>query len=254
MRHFFILLKHELRMLLISPPTYIAAVLFLSLMGFIYWAILRGMVNTPSETLPTVQFFSVFWIPVFFVVPLLTMRSIAGERSTGTLDTLMTTPSSRVAVILSKFFGAYIFYIALWTLTIGFPFITQKVLPQAAESGALLEFAPLAGSVLFLATSGLLFISIGIFASSVTRSQLVAGMLSFTMLFVVIVGGQQMGNITEMGNNIAPWMTSTANYLQIFEHLDDFSRGIIDTRPFFYYASTSFLLLGLSTLVIEAKA
>ena len=87
MRHFFILLKHELRMLFISPATYIAAVLFLCLMGFLYWAILRSMVNTPSETLPTVQFFSVFWIPVFFVVPLLTMRSIAGERSIGTLDT-----------------------------------------------------------------------------------------------------------------------------------------------------------------------
>jgi ABC-2 type transport system permease protein len=67
-------------MLFISPPTYVAAVLFLCLMGFLYWAILSSMVNTPSETLPTVQFFSVFWIPVFFVVPLLTMRSIAGER------------------------------------------------------------------------------------------------------------------------------------------------------------------------------
>jgi ABC-2 type transport system permease protein len=253
MRHFFILLKHELRMLFISPSTYIAAVLFLCLMGFLYWAILRGMVNTPSETLPTVQFFSVFWIPVFFVVPLLTMRSIAGERSIGTLDTLMTTPTSRLAVILSKFAGAYIFYLLLWALTLGFPLLTQKLYPHAAESGALLELAPLAGSFLFLATSGLLFISIGIFASSVTRSQLVAGMLSFTMLFVVIVGGQQMSNIADAGQ-LASWINATANYLQIFEHLDDFSRGIIDSRPFFYYASTGFLLLGLSTLVIEAKA
>ena len=96
-------------MLLISPPTYIAAVLFVSLMGFLYWAILRGMINTPEESLPIVQFLKIFWIPVFFVVPLLTMRSVAGERSTGTLDTLMTTPTSRVAVILSKFSGAYIF-------------------------------------------------------------------------------------------------------------------------------------------------
>lgn len=254
MRHFFILLKHELRMLFISPPTYIAAVLFLCLMGFLYWAILRGMVNTPSDILPTVQFFSVFWIPVFFVVPLLTMRSIAGERSSGTLDTLMTTPTSRVAVVLSKFAGAYIFYMLLWALTIGFPLLTQKLYPQAAQSGALLELAPLAGSFLFIATSGILFISIGIFASSVTRSQLVAGMLSFTMLFVVIIGGQQINNIADSGGDLASWMTNTVNYLQIFEHLDDFSRGIIDTRPFVYYASTGFLLLALSTLIIEAKA
>lgn len=241
-------------MLLISPSTYIAAVLFLSLMGFIYWAILRGMVNTPSETLPTVQFFSVFWIPVLFVVPLLTMRSIAGERSSGTLDTLMTTPTSFVTVILSKFSGAYVFYMLLWVLTLGFPILTQKLYPHAAESGALLEYAPLAGSFLFLATSGILFISIGIFSSSVTRSQVVAGMLSFTTLFVVIIGGQQISNIADTGSGLSSLMLATVNYLQIFAHLDDFSRGIIDTRPFFYYSSTGLLLLGLSSLINEAKA
>lgn len=254
MRHFFTLFKQELRMLLISPSTYIAAVLFLSLMGFIYWAILRGMVNTPSETLPTVQFFSVFWIPVLFVVPLLTMRSIAGERSSGTLDTLMTTPTSFVTVILSKFSGAYVFYMLLWVLTLGFPILTQKLYPHAAESGALLEYAPLAGSFLFLATSGVLFISIGIFSSSITRSQVVAGMLSFTTLFVVIIGGQQISNIADTSSGLSSLMLATVNYLQIFAHLDDFSRGIIDTRPFFYYSSTGLLLLGLSSLINEAKA
>ena len=241
-------------MLLISPPTYIASVLFLTLMGFLYWAIVRGMVNAPADVLPTVQFFSVFWIPVFFVVPLLTMRSIAGERSIGTLDTLMTTPTSRFAVIMSKFAGAYIFYMLLWIVTLGFPLITAKLYPQAASSGALLEPASLIGSYLFLAISGMLFIAIGIFASSVTRSQLVAGMLSFTTLFLVIVGGQQLGNIATNSVDLVAWLDTTVNYLQIFQHLDDFSRGIIDTRAFFYYTSTTALLLGLATLVIEAKA
>jgi len=254
MRHYLILLKHELRMLLISPSTYVAAVLFFCLMGFLYWAILRSIVNAPSETLPTVQFFSVFWIPVFFVIPLLTMRSIAGERSVGTLDTLMTTPTSRVAVVLSKFSGAYLFYMALWACTLGFPLLTRQLYPNAALEGGLLEPASLTGSFVFIALSGLLFVAIGIFASSVTRSQLVAGMLSFTTLFLVIVGGQQLSNITDNAVDMASWLDGTINYLQIFEHLDDFSRGIIDTRPFFYYTSTAALLLGLSTLVIEAKA
>ncbi|MGB0744374.1 MAG: ABC transporter permease [Opitutales bacterium] len=254
MRHFLTLLKHELRMLLISPSTYVAGVLFLCLMGFLYWAILRGSVNAPTDVLPSVQFFSIFWIPVFFVVPLLTMRSIAGERSLGTLDTLMTTPTSRVAVIMSKFFGAYIFYMFLWALTLGFPLMTQKLYPYAAEAGALLDSASITGSFIFLAVSGILFISIGILASSVTRSQLVAGMLSFTTLFVVIVGGQQLANLAENGGQLVGWLDAIVNYLQIFQHLDDFSRGIIDTRPFFYYTSTGLLLLGISALVIEAKA
>ncbi len=241
-------------MLLISPSTYVAGVLFLCLMGFLYWAILRSTVNAPSDILPSVQFFSIFWIPVFFVVPLLTMRSIADERSTGTLDTLMTTPVSRGAVVLSKFAGAYIFYIFLWGLTLAFPLITQRNYPHAAESGALLDTASITGSFLFLAISGVLFVSIGILASSFTRSQLVAGMLCFTTLFVVIVGGQQLGSLAESGGQLVGWLNAVVNYLQIFEHLDDFSRGIIDTRPFFYYLSTGALLLGISTLVIEAKA
>jgi len=254
MRHFITLLKHELRMLVISPSTYVAGVLFLGVMGFLYWAILRSTVNAPSDILPSVQFFNIFWIPVFFVVPLLTMRSIADERSTGTLDTLMTTPVSRSAVVLSKFAGAYIFYLLLWALTLGFPYITQRLYPHAAEAGALLDPASITGSFLFLAVSGVLFISIGILASSFTRSQLVAGMLCFTTLFVVIIGGQQLGNLAQSGTQFTGWMDATINYLQIFQHLDDFSRGIIDTRPFFYYLSTGCLLLGIATLVIEAKA
>lgn len=249
-----ILLKHELRMLLISPSTYVAAFLFFCLMGFLYWAILRSIVNAPADELPTVQFFSLFWIPVFFVVPLLTMRSIAGERNVGTLDTLMTTPTSRISVVFSKFAGAYFFYMLLWGITLAFPLITQKLYPNAALDGGLLDAASLSGSFLFLAVSGLLFIAIGIFASSLTRSQLVAGMLSFTTLFLVIVGGQQLSNVTAQTADLAGWIEDIVGYLQIFQHLDDFSRGIIDTRPFFYYTSTAALLLGLSTLIIEAKA
>jgi ABC-2 type transport system permease protein len=254
MRNFLTLLKHELRMLLISPSTYIAAVLFLSLMGLLYWVILRSMVNEPTDSLPMVHFFKIFWIPVFFVVPLLTMRSIAGERSIGTLDTLMTTPTARVAVVMSKFAGAYLFYMLLWGCTIGFPYITQALYPNAAESNILLEKAPLIGGYLFLATSGILFIAIGIFASSLTRSQLVAGMLTFTTLFVTIIGGNLLSIFTENAGELPALIEASASYLQINAHLDDFSRGIIDTRPFFYYTSTGLLLLGLSTLVVEAKS
>ena len=160
-------------MLMIGPSTYIAAVLFLVLMGFLYWAILRGMVSAPGDDLPMVQFLGIFWIPVFFVVPLLTMRSIAEERNTGTLETLMTTPTSSVIMVFSKFLGAYCFYMILWFLTLSFPLITVKFFPEIDAGGHLLKTEPIIGGFAFLALSGLFFISIGIFASSITRSQLV---------------------------------------------------------------------------------
>lgn len=254
MRHFLILLRHELRMLLISPTTYLAAFFFYTVMGLLYWSILRDMVNVAQEDLPAVQFFKLFWLPTFFVVPLLTMRSIAGERSNGTLDTLLTTPASRGSIVLSKFAGAYIFYILLWVGTLGFPLVTLQVFPHVASAESLLQREAIIGSLCFIAISGVLFVAIGIFSSSVTRSQLVAGMLSFTALFVAIVGGAQVGLLAERSADLNNWMSSVVNYLQIFQHLDDFSRGIIDSRPFFYYLSTGLTLLGVSTLVIEAKA
>ncbi|MGB0289947.1 MAG: hypothetical protein ACPGC0_01995, partial [Opitutales bacterium] len=72
--------------------------------------------------------------------------------------------------------------------------------------------------------------------------------------FLVIVGGQQLGSLSQGGVELPGWIHASVDYLQIFSHLDDFARGIIDTRPFFYYLSSGVLLLGLSTLVIEAKA
>jgi ABC-2 type transport system permease protein len=80
-------------------------------------------------------------------------------------------------------------------------------------------------------------------------------MLSFTVLFIVIVGGQLMNYVSDgRATEVIGWLDGVVNYLQIFQHLDDYSRGIIDTRPLFYYTSIGALLLGLSTLVIEAKA
>jgi ABC-2 type transport system permease protein len=254
MRHFIVLLRHELRMLLIAPATYVAAVLFFILMGFLYWAILRAMVEKPEDVLPSVQFFSIFWIPVFFVVPLLTMRSIAGERANGTLDTLLTTPASRFAIVASKFGAAYVFYMLLWIATLWFPFITDKLFPHAMPDGGLLNPATHWGGFLFVGVSGMLFIAVGIFSSSLTRSQLVAGMLTFTALFLIVVGGQQLGGLARVEGEWAQWLKGAASYFQLFQHLDDFARGVIDTRPFVYYLSTAALLLGLSSLILEAKA
>jgi ABC-2 type transport system permease protein len=254
MRNFTTLFQHELRMLLISPATYLAAFFFYVVMGLLYWSILRDMIATAQDELPAVYFFKLFWLPTVFVVPLLTMRSVAGQRSDGTLDALFTTATTYSGIILSKFAGAYLFYLLLWVGTLCFPAITLLFFPHVAPLEALLERAAVTGSLLFIALSGFLFIAIGIFSSCLTRSQLVAGMLTFTALFAAIVGGSQIEGLTQYSADMNSWLQPLAGYLQVFQHLDDFSRGIIDTRPFFYYISTGSLVLGLATLVIEAKS
>jgi ABC-2 type transport system permease protein len=252
MKTFRILLWHELRMLLISHSTYIAGVLFLVLLGLIYWVVLKGFTLTPQEeTLPS-QFYRVFWIPVFFVVPLLTMRSLAEERRAGTLESLLTTRASSVSVVLSKYFAAYLLYLGLWICTLAFPLIALQATSLNVARQILLDGASLPGALTFIALSGSLFIAVGIFASSISRSQLVAGMLCFTILFLIVVGSRLLMEIPP-GNSVFQMLTGTIEYLQAFQHFLDFSQGVVDTRPFVYYLSLTVIFLFFATLMVERR-
>ena len=254
MRQLITLIRHEIRLLFISPPVYFAAVTFMLLMGFIYWAILRSLSIEPQDASATVQFFSLFWLPVFFLVPLLTMRSLAAERNNATLEALFSTPVPRIFIVLSKFLSAYFLYLALWGLTLFFPFIGESVLSDNLSSQSLLDFAELTGGLTFIAISGLLFVSIGIFTSSLTRSQLVAAMLAFTLLFIFCVGAQQLEYASYNYLSSDSFFYDSIQYVNVFRHLEDFSHGIIDTRPFILYLSATWLFLSLTLSNIESKS
>ena len=183
---------------------------------------------------------------------MLTMRSIAEERRLGTLEALMTTPISSGELVLAKFTAAYCFYVALWALTLAYPLLATFALGTRADP-RLLDWPSLLGGLTFVAVSGTLFVSIGIFASSMTRSTLVAGMLSFSLLFIIILSGGILTKLTLIDVGSFEWLNESIEYLKTFRHLEDFSRGVIDSRPFFFYLSNTLLLLGLTTLVVESK-
>lgn len=254
MSYYRCLLKREVRALLWSPATYAAGGLFLLLMGIVYISIIQDFSNRPHENVPMTHFFNGFWLPVLFLVPLITMRSFAEERRLGTLEAILTTGVTPTQLVLAKFTASYVFYMLLWTLTLSFPLITYWVLPVKSMDTRLFDLASIVGGWLFVAMSGLLHISIGILTSSLTRSQLVAGMFAFTGLFVCIVGSRVLldANILEL-----PFLTSkhlTLNYFQTFQHLEDCTRGVLDTRPFFLYASGAVFCLTTTALVVELKA
>lgn len=249
MRHVFTILSHEIRMLLVSPSTYIAAVLFLLIMGFVFAGILETYSQAPQETSPATVFFQLFWIPVFFMVPLLTMKCLAEERRLGTLETLLTTPVSTAEVILGKYGAAYLLYLLLWGSTAGFFFILQHF----AGDARFLDPGPLAGGYAFIAVSGLLFVAIGVFASALSRNQAVAGILAFALLFGLIIGINYLNTmeVFNLGNMQAA--RSAIDYSLVFRHLEDFTRGVIDTRELLFHVSGSVLFLILSVLAVEAK-
>ncbi len=249
MRHFITLLKHELRVLLISPGTYIAAILFLIVMGFVFQDYLTESINASRKHSPGAEFIRSFWLPVFFIVPLLTMKSIAEERRTGTLETLMTTPVTPIEIVLSKFSAAYLYYICLWIMTFSF----QVVLYYFAQDPKLIDPAPLIGGYTFIALSGFLFISIGIFSSSLTKNQLVAAILSFAMVFIIIIVGRNLTDWFNQNGNHPLLLRQIVEYLQIFQHAEDFTSGVVETRPVVFYLSGAAVLLTFSIFMIETR-
>ena len=250
----FRLFRHELKCLLYTPSTYIAMVLSLLLMGFFFFVTLLTISSEEQDQLPPTLFFSLFWIPVLLIVPMLTMRSFAEERRLGTIETMLTAPIQPSQLVLAKFLAAYSFYLMVWALTIIYPILTSLVLKQPEFNQKLFHMGALTGGFLFIAVSGSLFVAIGIFTSSLTRSQLVAGMLSFSILFMIIVGVAAI-HMLQFDSGAGSLIPDTAlDYFQVFEHFDDFSRGMVDTRPFAYYLTGTIAVLGFSVLIIESKS
>jgi len=250
MRGFLTILRHEIFVLIISPATYVAGFLFLLLMWLVYWLILKDL---PSEDLPVSSFFQLFWLPVLFMVPLLTMRSIAEEHRMGTLESTLATPTTPLAIVAGKFAGAYVVFLSFWVLALGYPILSAFQISEGSANFSFLEGSPLVGGLLFISVSGTMYVAAGIFASSLTRSQLVAAMLCFAILFMVVLGEQLL--FTYSGAQVAVperWYP-LLDYFRTFRQLEDFSRGIVDTRPFALYFSSAAVLLGAAVVIVERK-
>lgn len=249
MKHFFTLLSHELRMLLVTPGTYIAATAFLGFMGFMFTGILESYSKVPQDVSPAQPFFQFFWLPVFFMVPALTMKCLAEERRQGTIETLLTTPVTTTEVVLAKYGAAYLLYLLLWASTIGFFYI----LKHFSGDARFVDLGPLVGGYMFIAVSGLLFVSIGVFASSLSRNQAIAAILGFMMLFALIVGGGFVITTDWINQESLRPLKEAVAYMQVMAHRDDFARGVVDVRQLLFYVSGTTLALIFSILAVEAK-
>ncbi len=247
MRVFWTLCKHEMKSVLLSPAFYVTTMLFLLLMGGSYLLILMDFLGHEQDVLPSIVFFKFFWLPLFFMIPLLTMRSFAESKQLGILESLRATPASMGGIVWAKFLSAYVFYLFLWGLTLTFPFIVKYSLSTGAVDSRILDVGSWAGGFLFIALSGFSFIALGIFTSSLTKSQLIAGILCFCFLFVIVVGGRALVEWPLIPNG------DMQGYFQVFDHLDEFSRGMIDTRPFVFYISLGVLILQTTTILLEAN-
>ena len=241
MRKFLAIVGREWRAYFFSPLGYVIAAAFLFLNGMIFWRVLAflSVPGAPRErALPLLFTNTYFWVFFLFVVPVIAMRLFAEERKSGTIEILLTSPVSEGEAVLGKFAGALGFFLTLWAPTLLFVWILRSQTP--------VDLGPVAAAYLGIILLGAYFLSVGMFASTLAKNQIVAAILAFGMLIPIFSAG-----LFESGFD--PGRQSLINYLNLWDHMDEFARGVVDTRRVLYYLSATAFFLFLSTLSVAAK-
>jgi len=236
-------LLRELRAYFFSPLAYIVAALLLLVNGSVFWLIVSYL-NDPRAGIgaPLELFFGqtvFFWLVLLFVAPVLTMRLISEERRSGTIEVLMTAPVTEGQVVVGKYLAALGFYLFLWIPTLAYP----AVLARYGE----VDWGPVASGYLGILGIGALFLAVGMLASSLSRSQLVAAILTFAMLMPLF----GFGLLENLFNS--EMLKEVFSYANLWQHMEELSRGIVDTRRLVYYLSATVLFLFLSARALAAR-
>ena len=241
MKKLFAIVGREWRAYFLSPLAYVILTAYMFLNGFIFSRIV-AFLSTPG--VPRERFLSLmftntyFWIFTLFIVPIITMRLLAEERKSGTLEVLLTSPVSETTVVLGKFLGALGFFLVIW--------IPSLVFVLYLGSRTAVDYGSVASGYLGIALIGAYFIAIGVFASTLTKNQIVAAILTFAMLIPLFSAG-----LFQAGAD--PSRQTIIDYLNMWDHMDEFARGIVDTRRLVYYLSGMAFFLFLSAVVIYSK-
>jgi ABC-2 type transport system permease protein len=233
--------RKELRSYFASPIAYVVIGMFALTFGFFFYSLLlyfdrQSMQAGGFGGGPAVNVNEQLLRPVFlnatviflFVLPLITMRTYSEEKRSGTIELLLTSPLSDMQIILGKFLGAMGLYAAMLAITlvhIGLLFVFGNP-----------EWRPIATTYLGLLLMGGCFMSVGLFISSLTKNQIVASAITFGVFLMLWV-------INWIASFMGPTAQQVLNYLSITDHLDDFTKGILDTKHLVYYIS--FITFGL---------
>jgi ABC-2 type transport system permease protein len=242
MRNTLAIAEKELKSYFASPMGYIAIGFFSLLYGWFYVALLRYFVAQSMQLnqfggsgqsvnvnqmmiRPLLQNVTILML---FVLPMVTMRTYSEEKRSGTIELLLTSPLTDVEIILGKFLGAMGFLgVMLGVTIIHIAFLYMYGRP---------EWKPLVTAYLGLLLLGGCFVAVGLLISSLTKNQIVSGTVTFAVFLFLWV-------ITWVGSALGPTGEKLTNYLSIIEHLDDFTKGVIDTSHVVYYLS--FITFGL---------
>ncbi len=230
----------ELRSYFVSPVAWVMMGLFAFIFGYFFiryldWFVQQSMGGQMGQMQPMNvndrmirPLLSNASVLILFLLPMVTMRTYSEEKRSGTIELLLTSPVTDFEIIMGKFLGT----VGLFAALLGVTLIYIGVLFVYGSP----EWKPLVAGYLGLLLMGSCFISMGLFISSTTKNQMVAGAATFVVALLFWI-------INWMAESSGPTASAILSYLSITEHFDDFARGIIDTKHLVFYLS--FISFGL---------
>jgi ABC-2 type transport system permease protein len=236
------IVKREFFSYFVSPLAYVVLTAFLFINGYVFYAILLALNSpeTPRTALMSLFFTNVFfWIYMMVIPSIISMRLLSEERKSGSLEALLTAPVSAATVVTGKFIGGWAFFLFLWLPTVAYPLMLSRF--------SSLDPGPIAAGYLGIALIGAMFIAAGTFASAITKNQIVAAIIGITFCLSIFL----IGVFKDFVND--PAQREALSYLNLLEHMDDFAKGIVDTRRLVYVLSSVVFFLFLSTMTVEVN-
>lgn len=225
--------RREIRSYFNSPVAYVVIVVFLAIVGWFFTNNLFLM-NVASMRI----IFELVPLVFLFFVPAVTMRLLAEEKKSGTLELLTTKPVRDIEIVLGKFLAAWVLLAAALVPTLLY-LITLMALGS-------IDLGPVVAGYLGLLLMGGVYIAIGIFASSLTENQIVAFIISFLIVLSLFLMDKVLMYVPE-------GLASTMEFLGIDYHFSNIARGVIDSRDLIYFASLLGFSLLLATVSLERR-
>jgi ABC-2 type transport system permease protein len=246
MRAYWTLTRRELAGFFLSLGGYIIIAAALFLMGFSFVVILVKL-QRPTPMPVTELFYEspFFWLILLLTTPVVTMRLFALEKFSGTFETLMTTPVSDFQVVAAKFTAGLVFYSLMWLPLLGCLLVVRHYTNDVSA----LDGGVVAGAFLGILLLGGLFVSLGCCASALTRSQVIAAVVSLGFGAGVFLLGYLANQLPAQDN----WQTRVLSCFDLFERMRDFARGVVDTRPVVLLVSLTLFFLFLTLRVVESR-
>src|SRR5438874_7607211 len=226
--------QRELKSYFVSPVAYVLTAFFLLIAGYLFSLIL---LQSNEATLRYLQSnLSVIWL---FVTPFLTMRLLAEEQRTGTIELLLTNPVRDAEVVAGKYLGALVFLFFMLAFTLYYPALIYLLSGRP-------DLGPMAAGYLGIVLQAGAFLAVGLLASSLTENQMISAILSFAVLLVLWLADA-------VSNNLGSPVKDIFKYLSITQQFNDFPRGIIDTSHVVYFLSLVVACLALTMLSLQTR-